>query len=229
VNDQHCALQIKLNAVEWDRSSNNVQSFIVWVKKQIKAGYPVMIGVYTNQYLFYNSVSSNAGDSDYDHIVPVIGIDSKYNDDLYHDDDIIYFSDNGESSCISAKDKATCSDSSAGPAQYSFTYTCIDFIGTRASANAKTGPIYTLPSSTSVGNYGIAHTGVVDRDGETVPITVTTNVNYEQPEIRDGSETRPASMKLILTVTISRLTPKQQYNLYKYDDETKLNKKCIIE
>lgn len=60
--------------------------------------------------MFYNTTSLTAGDPDYDHIVPVIRIDSNYSDGLYHPDDIIYISDNGESACISAKDKLYCND-----------------------------------------------------------------------------------------------------------------------
>lgn len=46
----------------------------------VRKGYPVTIGVYMNQYLFYGSQSSSAGDSDYDHIVSVAEIMSNYND-----------------------------------------------------------------------------------------------------------------------------------------------------
>ena len=72
------------------------------MKRHIQAGHPVTIAVYMNQYAFYNNTSLTAGDSDYDHIVPVLGIDSNYSDGLYHPEDIIYFSDNGESACINA-------------------------------------------------------------------------------------------------------------------------------
>ena len=63
-----------------------------------------------NQYLFYGDTKLLAGDTDYDHIVPVIQVDSKYDDDLYHEDDIIYFSDNGETACIGAKNVHVCDD-----------------------------------------------------------------------------------------------------------------------
>ena len=46
----------------------------------VRNGYPVTITVYMNQYLFYGSTSSTAGDSEYDHIVSVTRIDSDYND-----------------------------------------------------------------------------------------------------------------------------------------------------
>lgn len=216
-NDAYCASQVKLAATQWNRASNNVQDFLVWVKSNIRAGYPVSIGVYMNQYLFYVSKISTAGDSDYDHIVPVLAITSKYNDGLYHADDIITFSDNGESACIGATKQTTCDDDHQKRPYY-YNYTFSSFVGTRATANSPTGHVYSLPSSTSVGNYGIAHTGIVDTTSETLPIRITTNVNYEMPEISDGSNTRPVASTLILTVVISKLTPNIKYNLYKYSN-----------
>ena len=222
VNDAYCAGQVKLSATQWSRKSNNVQDFLVWVKTNIKAGYPVTIGVYTNQYLFYGSKISTAGDSDYDHIVPVLAITSKYNDALYHADDIITFSDNGESACIGATKQATCDDDRQTRPYY-YNYTFSSFVATRTVANSKTsGHVYSLPSSTSVGNYGIAHTGIVDPTSQTLPITITTNVNNETPDIVDGSSTRPAASNIILTIVISKLTPNVKYNLYKYSSAAKV-------
>lgn len=63
-----------------------------------------------NYWLFYGDSSSKAGETEYDHIVPILQIDSNYDDDLYHEDDIIYFSDNGSSACIGAKDQNVCDD-----------------------------------------------------------------------------------------------------------------------
>jgi len=42
--------------------------------------------------------------------VPILGIVSNYDDSDYHDDDVIYFSDNGESSCIGASNVYVCDD-----------------------------------------------------------------------------------------------------------------------
>lgn len=74
LNDQHCANLIKLEAEEWDRKNGTatVQDYLAWVKTNIRAGNPVTIGVFMNQYKFYNDTSKTAGDSDYDHIVPVM-------------------------------------------------------------------------------------------------------------------------------------------------------------
>lgn len=216
-NDVYCAGQVKLAASAWSRpSGSTIQDFLVWIKTNIQAGHPVSIGVYMNQYLFYGSKASNAGDSAYDHIVPVLAIESKYNDNKYHADDIIYFSDNGESACIGALHQTTCDDDRQQRPYY-YNYTFGAFGATRANANLQTGPVYSLASSTTVGNYGIAHTGVVDTSAETLPVSITTNVNNETPEIKDGSNTRPAAASLVLTVTVSKLTPNVKYNLYLYN------------
>ena len=48
-----------------------------------------------NHYLFYRSNDINAGFKEYDHIVSVTKIESNYDDDNYHDDDIITIADHG--------------------------------------------------------------------------------------------------------------------------------------
>lgn len=57
----------------------------------------------------------------------------------------------------------------------------------------------------------------MDINGDTLPVRVDTNVNYEKPEIQDGTSTRPAPMPLVLTITISHLQPGVEYNLYRYN------------
>ena len=99
------------------------------MKTNVRASNPVTIGVFMNQWIFYGDSSSTAGDSDYDHIVPVLQIDSNYDDNLYHPDDVIYFSDNGESACIGASDVHVCDDYSP---QFIYSYKFSEFVGTRS-------------------------------------------------------------------------------------------------
>ncbi len=93
--------------------------------------------------------------------------------------------------------------------------TASEFFGTRRQANNKTGPLYRLP----VTPYGIAHTGVVDANKNTLPVKITTSSVYENPPIKEGSETRPPLTNVTLNVTISKMTPSVSYKLYKYDNE----------
>lgn len=206
-NDAYTATQMRLNAAEWSRPEGaDVRAFLVWVKQMTALGYPVSIGVFTNENLFYGDTDPDAGDKQYDHIVTVTSVQSKYTDGQYHDDDVITFDDHA----LWNPD---------GNPQYRFSYTFKDFQKTRVQANNPNGPIYSLNSNPNIGNFGIAVQGVVDPKHETFPVRVDTSVNYENPEIADKSNQRPASMPLTLTVTVSGLTPGKTYRLYKYDDE----------
>lgn len=205
-NDAYAAAQMHLRAVEWDtQSEQNPNQFLVWVKTNVVKGYPVAIGIFTNEYRFYNNSDPNAGDDEYDHIVPVIGVESNHalNDPNYYGDDTIIFSDNG----LWGNEKNP---------PYIFNYSCDAFQADRQQANAKNGAVYSLYDGGS--NYGLAITGVMDRNGDTVPVRVDTNVNYECPAIKNKTNSRPASMSLILTITVSGLQPHVVYNLYKYNN-----------
>jgi hypothetical protein len=100
-------------------------------------------------------------------------------------------------------------------ARYFFTYRFEDFTKTRREANAPNGPIYSLASRAR--DFGVAVTGVIDRDHETIPVRVTTNLNYELPQIAEGSSRRPRPEPLVLTVIVSEMKAGAVYNLYRYN------------
>lgn len=206
VNDAKAASLMHLNAIEWDTAAEkSTDQFLAWVKQNVVKGYPVAIGVYTNEYLFYQNTKPNAGDPDYDHIVPVFGVDSNrlITDPNYYAFDTIYFSDNG-----------LWGDPSNPP--FIFSYPFGSFQASRKQANAKNGPVYSLANDGS--NYGIAITGVKDLNGDTLPVRVDTNFNAELPSIKNGTSKRPAPMLLELAITISKLEPFVEYHLYRYNN-----------
>ncbi len=206
VNDTHAASQMHLNYIEWNTAEEeSTPDFLVWVRQQVVQGYPVCIGIFTNEYRFYGNTNPLAGDGDYDHIVPVYAVDSYYslNDPTYHGDDILHFIDNG-----------LWGDESNPP--YFFSYAFDDFQASRRQANAKNGEIYSL--SNIGNNYGIAITGVMDLNGDTLPVRLATSVNDEVPPIKNGMNVRPEPMPLTLTITVSNLEPGVSYYLYRYDD-----------
>lgn len=206
-NDQRASDLLKLTYIEYDNAKSfNPKVYLAWVKKMTRAGHAVTITVFMNYYLFYGVEKKDAGEYDYDHIVSVSRVDSNYDDDLYHDDDLITMEDHG----LWAP---------GNNPVYLFTYTFKDFIGDRARANAKEGNVYSIPDTQS-GNFGIAHTGIVDKNKDCLPILLETNVNYEKPAIKNRSEERPAPMPLTLTITVSQLADGAAYNLYTYNDET---------
>jgi hypothetical protein len=205
VNAMRAAERMHLRAIAWPRKVNhNTDDFLEWVKENVLLGRPVAIGIYMNQFRFYGKRNPNAGSPQYDHIVPVIGIGSYHARDQagYFPDDSIAFSDNGEWS------------SSRREAKYYFSYAFGAFQKTRQEANAHHGPIYSL--SDDHRNFAIAILGVQDGDNETLPVRVTTNINYEHPQIVQGSSQRPPAEPLVLTVTVSGLTQGNKYNLYRY-------------
>jgi hypothetical protein len=203
VNALSAAKKMHLKAVEWDGSSErDTGQFLKWVKKNVVKEYPVAIGVYMNEYLFEGKDKPCSGHPDYDHIVSVYGIQSYHplTARHYFGDDVILFSDNGLWS---------------GQNKYQFKENFDAFRATRCQASAKDGPIYSLPDRVS--NYGLAVKGVIDLEGDTLPIRIDTNVNNEKPTIREGSNKRPKSMPLTLSVTLSSLQPHVKYNLYRYN------------
>ena len=100
MNDQLTTKKVRLNGIEYtdkrvDKRDSDTRDYIVWIKSLIKKGFPVTICVFLNHYLFYHSTDISAGFHEYDHIVTVEKIESNYDDDEYHDDDIITIADHG--------------------------------------------------------------------------------------------------------------------------------------
>ena len=177
-----------------------------------------------NYYMFYESMDPNAGEFDYDHIVSVMSIESDYDDDLYHDDDVMTIDDHGLWAPLFQ------------PVYY-FNATFKEWVGTRRDANAKNGSIYTVPfaSDSTTENFGVAQSGVLDTSDAAsgpsglVPVRVDTldagglaPCNFEDPQIGVQSEERPPAMELVLKVTVSGLEAGAAYTLYRYDDEAKV-------
>lgn len=222
VNDTSTARQLRLAYDEWPRKDlMDTSAFMQWVKGHVLKGHPVIIGVFNNFRLLAEQ-SSLPGDSQYDHIVPVMGFGTA-NANQYDKNDIIVFSDNGlytPGNSIPFYHQFRMKPMNDVVAAYSF-------LGDRKQANLEDGNIYSVlnlskTDNTHHRNYAIAITGVADTDDVTLPVNVTTNLNYEIPAIGSDSNTRPAAMNLKLTVTVSGLQPNVAYNLYEYDHESKV-------
>jgi hypothetical protein len=205
VNDVAAAKAMHLNATAFNTAKQSTsRAFLTWVKSNVVAGSPVVIGVFANQARFYGTANLNAGDTEYDHIVTVTGITSTRSltgPTIYYADDVLTFNDGGLWTGTN------------GQPQNSFNYSFGTFATTRQRANSKTGAVYSLKSGA---NYGIAITGIIDLNRDTVPVRLTTSVNAETPTMVDGSNTRPAPKPVTLTITVSSLKPGTTYNLYRY-------------
>jgi hypothetical protein len=192
-NDRRAAINMHLDSIEWNTASEgSTDEFLRWVRRNVERGYPVAIGVYTNEFRFYGKTAPRAGDPQYDHIVPVTSVSP----------DALTFSDNGLWN-------------PTGKPPYTFGYGFAAFQRTREQANAPNAPVYSLASNAR--NYGIAISGVADADHETLPVRLSTSVVWERPGMQNGSNVRPRPMPLTLTVTVSNLTPGVAYRLYRYN------------
>ncbi len=204
VNDKASASRMRLKYESKSTRSN--ADFYVWAKNHVAQSHPVIVGVFANSFLLDGDTDLNAGDDEYDHIVPVVGFGSNYSlTSGFYPDDVILISDSG----LYTPEPIT-------PYYYLFNTTA--FIKNRQTANSRNGPVYSLPDY-PVTKYGIAIVGVMDANNETFPVRVETSINSELPEIRNNSSTRPASRSLMLTITVSQLTPGVNYNLYRYSNE----------
>jgi len=195
-NDGAAAKRLRL-AYELKSTSSN-SDFYAWIKRHVVQGHPVITGIFTN--------TSN-GDTEYDHIVPVVGFGSNYPlKNGYYVDDVIVFSDNYYT------------PKSATPYYYSLEIG--SFLANPQTENADIRDIYSLPDN-PITKYAIAITGVMDTKNETLPVRVSTYVNSE-PDMKEGTTARPKSSLLTLTVTVSNLKSGVSYNLYSYSSESEV-------
>ena len=139
--------------------------------------------------VFMNSSAfeSSEADPEYDHIVTVTNITA----------DTITFNDNGLY---------------GDPPQETFQCSLKDFLQSRHSANAPNSPTYSLRNDGV--DCGIAITGKISGPN-TLPVSIAAPLN-EDPEIADGSNERPVSSGVPLTVTISDLVPGHTYKIYSF-------------
>lgn len=170
-----------LAATAWDPpNAPDPTGFLAWVKGNVARGYPVVIGLYTNNYLFDGDTDPSAGESEYDHIVTVTGVGSRTaiaDPATYAADDVITIEDHG-----------IWTDPGATEPTFRFTFPFDSFLATRQQANATSAPVYSLSSDSA--NYGIAITGVADTDRVTMPVRLSTSVNEETPAMRGHPRNR---------------------------------------
>ena len=207
VNDLAAARAMRLDAVAFDnKRQRSVPQFLRWVKGRFLAGDSVIIGVLNNTKIL-GEWPQDKGQASYDHIVPVFGIGSgsPLTSSAYHRTDAITISDNGLFNI--------------GPnIPYLYTYEFASFPRTRDQANAIGGPVYALRDRPK--NYGTAVTGVLDPDGVTIPVRLTSNVNGEG--VHNGSgpnqvmRTSPAAIPITLTAHVSIPDQSKAYRVYLY-------------
>ena len=89
----------------------------------------------------------------------------------------------------------------------------------RRGANASSARPYSVPSG--VRNYAVAVEGVADRDGATIPVMLQAS-RHGEPAMVDGALLPPAPEPLAIRATVFIPNQDQSYNLYRYDDFSKV-------
>lgn len=132
-------------------------------------------------------------DPDFDHIIPVVGYRSG-DVDAFHGSDELVFNDNFKSK--------------------PFTRT-FDSLWDERSMKRNDGKYeYCIPKNVE---YGVAVTGIVDNDNETVPVSLSVD-SWNEPNVTLGDA--PKTLKA--TIKIRSLTPGTKYVLMKYTDCSKM-------
>ena len=208
VNDMDAAEAMKLQAAPFDsESQQSTRPYLTWVKSMVLRGFPVIIGVFLNM-----DDDSSDGQSEYDHIVPVLGVGSQAplsaTNRTYRATDVISFSDNA----------LLDGDTSTNAAV--FRYRFGPFQKSRSQANDPDGATYSLRNRPM--NYAIAVTGVKDPDRVTIPIRLTSNANGEGMQEDEELVEPPAPRPIDLTATVTIPDPSVGYSVYLYDDFTKV-------
>jgi hypothetical protein len=220
--DVRAAMEMRLNASEFPGGSNvSTPEFLVWIKSHLIQGHVPVIGVFNNVNILGESLP---GDSQYDHIVPIVGWESESPMEdggvHYYGSDIITLSDNGLYGPIGE------------PPHYPllFRYDVNDFQGDRQQANNPDGAVYML--SNSPPNYGIAIEGVQDSDGACLPVRLSCDIDHERnpPAMASSPSAPPAlaqpplcdqppkPLPLRLTATVDLSGQSGPCNLYRYND-----------
>lgn len=89
----------------------------------------------------------------------------------------------------------------------------------RRGANVSSAPPYSIPSR--VNHYAVAIAGVADRERVTIPVMLQASRRGE-PELADGVLLPPTPESLAIRATVLIPDQNQSYNLYRYDDFSKV-------
>ncbi|CAF1409681.1 unnamed protein product, partial [Didymodactylos carnosus] len=180
-SDKRTLNTLLFNYLEWNYNKEKqpqYKQYCVWLKQNLIKKYPCIITAY-----LYGEK-----DEDYDHIMPVIGIDYQTKD-VYDDNDVIYFHN---------------------LFQNQITQRRLDtMMSTRKSCKKDVFDGGCIPKDVT---YGLAITGIIDNSHSTLPVRLYIN-SWDEPNVSLGSK----SKLLQGTVVVSNLIPNQKYVLLRYD------------
>lgn len=211
------ATGMRLNMVSYDSAQpSNTPGYLAWIKQHVVQGDSVTIGMLTNRNILGQDTP---GDSEYDHIVPVIRVSSEQplegaNAGTYFPTDTLTIND-------LETPRGNTADNPAGSTLYTYRFDAVQ--KTRRQANRGSGPenLYSVlkASGADGSNYAVAVTGVTDTSPGgpyVIPVAVTSSRNNEGLPTTDPMRTPPRAKSMTLTVTVTIPDSAKAYRLYEY-------------
>jgi len=139
-------------------------------------------------------------DTEYDHILPALDVQT---------------SSSGSNRNDQSSDRLVFTDNYGQVLNATFR----KLLRTRRMANSTTAPPYSIPRGTR--NYGLAISGVADPDQVTIPVRLEANRDNE-PDLAEAAQQPPEPEPLKLQATVLIPDQEQSYNVYRYDDFSKV-------
>jgi len=139
-------------------------------------------------------------DTEYDHILPALNVQT---------------SSSGSNRNDQSSDRLVFTDNYGQVLNATFR----KLLRTRRMANSTTAPPYSIPRGTR--NYGLAISGVADLDQVTIPVRLEANRDNE-PDLAEAAQQPPEPEPLKLQATVLIPDQEQSYNVYRYDDFSKV-------
>jgi len=211
------AAGMRLNMVSYDSAhSSSTPAYLAWIKQHFLQGDSVTLGVLTNMNILGQDTS---GDSEYDHIVPVMRVSSEQpldgaNAGTYFPTDTLTIGD-------LETPRGNTPDNPAGSTLYTYRFDTVQ--KTRRQANRGSGPanLYSVLKANGAdgSNYAVAVTGVADVSPGgpyVIPVAVTSSRNDEGLPATDPMRTPPRAKSMTLSVTVSIPDSTREYRLYEY-------------
>jgi len=190
----------KLNYKRWSDTSEprTTSNFVNWMERHTRLKHPVISVVFENK----DFVAIPGGQAEYDHIISIIDVDVSGNS--------ITLCDNG---IVTPENREMTFNKSTTP--MIFTYDLSTFIRNRADSLLSVSE-YSLPNILpTYTNVGIAITGVNSSEPSLVRIQLT-SPDMENTPMVNGSNIRPASNPMTLTIHLYALQANKTYHLYRY-------------
>lgn len=227
INDDKIAKKLHFKYEKYYSDKGQQKKYYNWIRKKLDAKNIIVSALYENFgdkffKVWNNNKPKNKdkfGDEEYDHIILITNITK---DDLYIND-----LGNYQNYLIDATDKERYNQQQFFDSpkyknlEYIFKIPLKEGIKGRIDSNKDTKYPYLIPY---IANYGISISSLSDKynDNDLIPISIEVDKNYELPRVPENSEIRPSFMKLKLTITVSKLTPKQNYRILKFNNITKV-------